>query len=397
METVPVSEIVARVAGLRQLMAEAGMELALIRQNADLYYYAGTLVDGFLAMGAAQESALLLVRRPQERLGDAKPAWPVASFQDLKEIPQILRENGFDAQGPLGLELDVMPVAFYEGLKKKVFPGRPIKDLSPLIRRQRMVKSPYEIEQLRRAAQVMDRAIRTMPQVIKPGITELEVAAAMEYRLRLEGHEGLVRLRMWGLELFYGHVLSGVSGLQGPYTDTPSGGLGPSAAFPQGAGRKKLAPGEPISLDVPTCINGYIVDMTRMFAIGGLPDRAWEAWELLQELYRIFVAGARPGVKPGELYRRLWEEVQRRGFGDWFMGPGADQVSFLAHGVGLELDEFPFLSARFPYALEENMVLAFEPKIFLPDIGMMGLEDTGRITPEGVEWLTITPREVVIV
>jgi len=79
------------------------------------------------------------------------------------------------------------------------------------------------------------------------------------------------------------------------------------------------------------------------------------------------------------------------------MGLGPDRVSFLGHGVGLELNEYPFITARFPFPLEADMVLAFEPKFFLPEIGMMGLEDTGRITPQGIEWLTQTPRQVFII
>ena len=93
---------------------------------------------------------------------------------------------------------------------------------------------------------------------------------------------------------------------------------------------------------------------------------------------------ARPEVAPGALFHRLWDLVRARGLQDYFMGRGPDRVGFLAHGVGLELDEFPFLNARFPFPLEENMVLAFEPKFFLPEIGMVGLEDTGVITPG--EW-----------
>ena len=60
------------------------------------------------------------------------------------------------------------------------------------------------------------------------------------------------------------------------------------------------------------------------------------------------------------------------------MGLGQDQVAFLGHGVGLELDEFPIIGPRFPYPLAADMVIAFEPKFFLPDIGMVGFEDTGR-------------------
>jgi Xaa-Pro aminopeptidase len=232
---------------------------------------------------------------------------------------------------------------------------------------------------------------------LKPGLSELEVSAALEYRLRLLGHQGLVRVRNWDLEVFFGHVLSGVSGLLAAYTDTPSGGLGFSSAFPQGASLKKLAPNEPISIDLAACVNGYIVDMTRMYALGSLPARAREVWEAVEELYRLFTDAARPGASPGKIFHLLWDAVRARGLADCFMGLGPDRVSFLAHGVGLELDEFPFITARFPFPLEADMVLAFEPKFFLPEIGMIGQEDTGRITPDGVEWLTHSPRGITIV
>jgi Xaa-Pro aminopeptidase len=76
-------------------------------------------------------------------------------------------------------------------------------------------------------------------------------------------------------------------------------------------------------------------------------------------------------------------------------GRGSERVSFIAHGVGLELDEYPLLTARFPFPLEADMVMAFEPKFLIPGVGLVGLEDTGRITPEGVEWLTQAPRQVI--
>jgi Xaa-Pro aminopeptidase len=87
--------------------------------------------------------------------------------------------------------------------------------------------------------------------------------------------------------------------------------------------------------------------------------------------------------------------VELAGFSDFFMGRGSEQVSFVAHGVGLELDEFPFITARFSLPLEADMVVAFEPKFFLPDVGLIGLEDTGRLTADGVEWLTRAPRQVI--
>ncbi len=395
MEQVPVTEITSRAAALQQALTEADLELALVRQGADLFYYTGTLVDGFLAV-SPQAGPLLLVRRPQERTVAAPPAWPQVFYRDIKELPEILADAGLQPQGAVGLELDVMPAALYQRLQK-LLPQQALTDVSPLIRRQRMVKSPFELAQQRRAAAIMAQAYERVPELVKPGISELEVSAAMEYHLRVLGHQGLVRVRNRDLDLFYGHVLSGTAGLHPAYTDTPSGGLGFSPAFPQGPSLKKLAPGEPISIDLVSCVNGYLVDMTRMYALGSLPERAWKAWEVVRELHRTFREEARPGVMPGHIFHRLWDLVRVHKLQDYFMGSGPDRVNFLAHGVGLELDEFPFLSARFPIPLAENMVLAFEPKFFLPEIGMVGLEDTGVITAEGVEWLTSSPRDLMVI
>jgi Xaa-Pro dipeptidase len=393
MEPVLMAEAPSRVAALQQALAQQGIALALIRQVADLLYYLGTLVDGFLAV-APEGHPLLLVRRPRGRELDV--SWPVVFYKDLKELPLLLARSGMEPRGTVGLELDVMPASLYKRMAEQIFPQHPIQDLSPLIRKQRMVKSDSEIAQMRRAGAILDQVHEQVFRFLKPGITELELSAEMEYRLRLLGHQGLVRVRNWDLELFYGHVLSGISGLHQAYADTPSGGPGFSHGFPQGASLKRLAPGEPISIDLVACVNGYSVDMTRMYALESLPEPAWEAWQLVEDLYRIYEAEARPGVAPGKIYHRLWDEVKARGFEDVFMGLGEDRVSFLAHGVGLELDEYPFITARFPYPLEANMVLAFEPKFFLPEIGMVGLEDTGRLTPQGWEWLTRSPRQITI-
>jgi Xaa-Pro aminopeptidase len=258
-----------------------------------------------------------------------------------------------------------------------------------------MVKSAYEIEQIRRAAAILDETFALVPELLRPGLTELELSAALEYRLRLLGHQGLIRLRNFTLEMFFGHVLSGHSGLELAYINTPSGGLGFSPAFPQGPGLKQLAPNEPISVDIGSCVNGYVADMTRLFTLGDLPPVAWRAYDLTLDLFDYFQTEAQPGVRPGDLYQQLWDLVDQAGFSDFFMGRGTERVNFVAHGVGLELDEYPFFTARFPFPLEADMVIAFEPKFFLPEVGLIGLEDTGRITPKGVEWLTQAPRQVI--
>jgi Xaa-Pro dipeptidase len=393
-DTVPQGELGLRITRLQELMAPGGIGLALIRQPADLYYYTGTVADGFLAVPPAGQPRFL-VRRPQDRLAAAAIPWDLSFYSDFGELPALLDTLSIPRQGPLGLELDVIPASLYLRFQTKLFPGTAMQDISPLIRQQRMVKSPYEIEQIRRAAAILDEAFAAVPGLLRPGMTELELSAELEYRLRLRGHQGLIRLRNYSLEMFFGHVLSGHAGLELAYTDTPSGGLGFSPAFPQGPSLKPLAPQEPITVDIGSCVNGYVADMTRLYVLGNLPPEAWRAYELTLELFHYFETEARPGVKLSHLYQGLCALVDQAGLGYCFMGRGQDRVSFIGHGVGLELDEFPFITARFPFPLAPDMVIAFEPKFFLPEIGLVGLEDTGRITADGVEWLTRSPRQVV--
>jgi len=392
-ETVPSQEISRRIARLQEFLQNKHIGLGLIRQLADLYYYTGAVADGFLAV-PAEGAPKFLVRRPQERLARGDIPWDLAFYRDLGEIPGLLQDLGVSTEGAVGLELDVLPASLYLRFQTKLFPQASLKDISSLIRRQRMVKSAYEIEQISRAAAILDETFAVIPELLRPGLSELELSAALEYRLRLLGHQGLIRLRNPGLEMFFGHVLSGHAGLELAYTDTPSGGLGLSPAFPQGPSHKPLDPHEPVTVDIGSCYNGYVADMTRLFALGDLPPIAWRAYDLTLELFRYFETEARPGAKPADLYQNLLDLVARAGFSEFFMGRGQERVSFVAHGVGLELDEFPLVAARFPFPLEADMVVAFEPKFLLPEVGLIGLEDTGRITGDGVEWLTRAPREV---
>ena len=243
-ETVTQGELSLRITLLQELMAANGMGLALIRQPADLYYYTGTVADGFLAVPAAGKPQFL-VRRPQDRLAAADILWDLSFYSDFGELPGLLDKLSVPRQGPLGLELDILPAALYLRFHEKIFPGTALRDISPLIRQQRMVKSTYEIHQIRRAATILDEAFAAVPGLLRPGMTELELSAELEYRLRRRGHQGLIRLRNFSLEMFFGHVLSGHAGLALAYTDTPSGGLGFSPAFPQGPSLKPLAPQEP--------------------------------------------------------------------------------------------------------------------------------------------------------
>src|SRR4029078_8600111 len=96
----------------------------------------------------------------------------------------------------------------------------------------------------------------------------------------------------------------------------------------------------------------------------------------------------RPGAIPSEIYARILEKISKTSYGPHFMGAGENQVKFVAHSVGRELDEIPVIAPKYDVPFEANTVMAVEPKIFFPGIGGVGVENTYRIREKGAERLT---------
>jgi Xaa-Pro dipeptidase len=106
---------------------------------------------------------------------------------------------------------------------------------------------------------------------------------------------------------------------------------------------------------------------------------------------------ATPGTAAGDLYSAAVEIADRKGVGEHFMGAGADRIRFIGHGVGLELDEFPFLAKGQKTELAEGMVVALEPKLIFPGKGVVGIENTHVVTHSGLDQLTMAEQRIVSV
>ena len=181
---------------------------------------------------------------------------------------------------------------------------------------------------------------------------------------------------------------SGPEGVRASYIDSPSGGLGTGPAFSQGAGFKMLRPGEPISIDYCGCFNGYIVDQTRMFSLGRPAAAVLEAYQAMIEVQELIKSRTQPGITGDQIYHWAEETATRLGYRDQFMGSKASRAAYVGHGVGLELDELPLIAPNFNWPLAENMVFALEPKVILPGVGLVGIENTYVLTRQGLEPLT---------
>lgn len=396
MRNVPMTEIAARVVALQSLLSKHEVDAAVIRQNADLYYFTGTVQDAHFIVPASGQP-VLVVRRDVGRAEVQSPVRPIVRLQSVKDLPKAVFDScGTDSPRRLGMELDVLPASSFFFYDEKLFPKQQIIDISGLIRQLRMIKSAWEIEMMRKAAEITRTVADAVPGLLREGVTELELSADLENVARKAGHLGLIRLRSFNMDMYFGHVLSGREAAMPSYADAPTGGPGLSPAFGQGPSRKAIRAGEMVSVDTMLNYNGYLNDQTRNFCIGEPPSQLREAYEFVQGIHARIQGLATPGMVSGDLYELMQTWAEEAGWGDYFMGYGANRVSFVGHGLGLEVDEFPFIAQRQKVALQEGMTFALEPKMIVPEVGIAGLENTYLVTPDGLESLNTASEELVI-
>jgi Xaa-Pro dipeptidase len=320
----------------------------------------------------------------------------VIPFKSPRDIPGILAEFGYSMPGKVGMELDVVPVAVMQRFQTGLG-GCAVSDVTPLIRNVRAVKSSYEINIMKDAALILDKVCKRVPEILREGMTDLELAAELEFIARKAGHQGLVRMRGFNNEIFFGHTFSGADSAVPTYSDTPLGGVGLSPSFSQGASYKVINRNEPITVDFVSVFDGYMVDQTRMFSIGELPDKLMQAYVDMVVIQEHAKQAAKPGVTWGGLYDECLTMACDMGYRDHFMGSKGAQVSFIGHGVGVELDEYPFIARGLnEQKLLENMTFAFEPKAVFPGLGAVGIENTFWVAPEGLKHLTFSNQELTV-
>jgi Xaa-Pro dipeptidase len=181
------------------------------------------------------------------------------------------------------------------------------------------------------------------------------------------------------------------------YADTPLGGMGLNPSFGQSAGLKLIERNEPIIIDFAGCVDGYLSDQTRVFAIGSISERLQRGYDDMLAVQRRMTEIAMPGASWGGVYDECLALAVEMGYGDSFMGSKGSQVSFIGHGLGIEIDEYPFIARGFKdMKLEVGMAFAFEPKVVFPGEGAIGIENTFYISNDGLKQLTHSSEELVI-
>lgn len=372
---------------IQQNMSDVHADGLLICDNVNLYYVSGRIFRGYCYIPVKREP-IFFVRRPLGLNGTQ-----VVYIRKPEEIGEYLQKNGIAFPDKLLLESDSISYSDYKRYET-IFTPKEILNGTALLRRCRSIKTPYEIDLIRRSGELHAKAYETIPSLYRKGMTDVEFSIELEHECRKLGSLGIFRIFGQSMEIFMGSVLAGDN------ADTPSpydfamGGAGLDVSLPVGCNGTVLTEGMSLMVDMGGNFTGYMTDMTRTYAIGSVQELALKAHETSIAIHQAIAAKARPGVAAKDLYELAAEMANHAGLSDYFMGH-RQKASFIGHGVGIEINEAPVLAPRSRDILAEGMVFALEPKFVIPGTGALGIENTYVVTADGVEKLTIFEEELI--
>lgn len=372
---------------IQQNMSDIHADGLLICDNVNLYYVSGRIFRGYCYIPVKGEP-IFFVRRPLGLNGTQ-----VVYIRKPEEIGEYLQKNGIAFPDKLLLESDSISYSDYKRYET-IFIPKEVLNGTALLRRCRSIKTPYEIDLIRRSGELHAKAYETIPSLYRKGMTDVEFSIELEHECRKLGSLGIFRIFGQSMEIFMGSVLAGDN------ADTPSpydfamGGAGLDVSLPVGCNGTVLTEGMSLMVDMGGNFTGYMTDMTRTYAIGSVQELALKAHETSIAIHQAIAAKSRPGVAAKDLYELAAEMANDARLSDYFMGH-RQKAGFIGHGVGIEINEAPVLAPRSRDILAEGMVFALEPKFVIPGTGALGIENTYAVTADGVEKLTVCKEELI--
>ncbi len=345
------------------LMEEKGADALLVSDGANMRYLSGFRGEtGYLYLSRARK-ALVTDSRYTAQAKDEAAGFDVLEIHAGEKYGQLLANlMEQDHAGRVAFEGAHVRYRDFQELQKWC-KGRLTIALEDELDACRCVKADWEIERLEKAEAIGDAAFAHILKVLRPGITELFVAAELEYFLKTHGAEAIS---------FETIVASG-----------------PNAALPHAIpSNRTLQDGDFVTLDFGCVYEGYCSDMTRTVVIGKASEKQKEIYEIVRKAQLEGLAACRAGKVCRDVDRAARAVIEQAGYGKSF-GHG------LGHGVGLRIHEEPRLSSTCGKTLSPNMVVTVEPGIYLPGFGGVRIEDMVAVTRDGCRNLAHSPKELI--
>ncbi|HCI28863.1 MAG TPA: Xaa-Pro dipeptidase [Fervidobacterium sp.] len=317
-------------------------------------------------------SALLITPKRHIIITDSRYWVQVKEESDFELVKYVPPKTFFEVVADLinnlelrkiAIEKDRISAANFDWFASKV--NCEFEDVSSLIVEVRATKSEDEIEKMKVAAQIAEEAFKKMLEIARPGIKETELAAYMEYQIKLMEAE----------DIAFETILA--SGYRG--------------ALPHGkASEKAVQLGEPVVVDWGARYKGYNSDITRVFCIGEPNDEVKEIYDIVYTAQKMARETIKAGMTGKEVDAIARDYISQCGYGEYF-------GHSLGHGLGLEVHENPSLSYRYESPLEIGQVVTIEPGIYLEGKFGIRIEDDVVVRENGCDVITSLPREITVI
>lgn len=353
----------ARLKRLREKLIEKNMDAIFVSKRDNYVYLSGFTGTSAYLLITETEAILITDFRYVEQASNQAPLFEVIQYQGsmLETLNGIVKSKGI---GKLGFEESYITYDKYNEYVTKL----EIKEFAPsegLIEKLRIVKDRLEIDTIKKAVKIADDTFTHILKFLKPGITEIEVAAEMEYHMRKLGAKGTS----------FDTIIAS----------------GKRSSMPHGvASDKKLEAGDPVTMDFGALYHDYCSDMTRTVFLGQPDPEIKRIYSIVLEAQLKALEGAKEGLLGKEIDAIARDHITANGFGDHF-GHG------LGHGVGLEIHEEPRLSKLGNVRMENGMVVTVEPGIYVNGLGGVRIEDIIVINGEKPSILTESSKDIIII
>lgn len=348
---------------LNDVLLEKGLDAVLISDGFNMRYFSGfTGATGYVLV-TKNSKTLFTDSRYTIAAKLQAPDYEVVEVDSSRDycavINKVLKEEQI---ATLGFEALQVRYSEYETLKNRL----QAKELVPLKRelaRLRRIKTAEEIEKMRHAEHIGDIAFEEVLHHIRPGVTEIEIAAKLEYIMKLNGAEKLS---------FESIVASGVNSSK-PHAEP---------------GHRVIEKGDFVTMDFGCVYEGYCSDMTRTIVVGKADKKQKEIYSTVLKAQLAVLEMLKPGMAGKEYDKVARDIIYGAGYEGCF-GHG------LGHSVGLEIHEDPRFSMIEEEIIEPGMVMTVEPGIYVPDFGGVRIEDMVVITEDGYENLAHSSKELI--
>jgi len=377
----------SRLKKVRSLLEKDNLDFVLITNLQNLYWLSGTAQYGMLLIHKNNEP-VLFIRRNFFRAQKESVLKNVVELKKTSQILDNITKQGFSIDNlKIGMELDSLPASYMLNYQK-LLKGAQISNIETKLRELRMVKDEKELAIHRLAGKMAQKNQEAIPPMLKPGVKEYEIAAEVMNTSMKNGsmHYCIFNgmLENWFI------VTSGENLWTSSTFPAVLTGDGHSNANPIGYSNRSIKKGDIVMCDYAQITQGYHADHARTYYVETVPDKFKERYLILKNAYLETVDDyLKDGNPINIIYNKMKEILDKEGLGKYFQGDGY-YYQGLGHGVGLELDEPPFVVPNNEIILKENMVISLEPKIIVPEWGAIDLEDNFIVKKGKPEQITNT-------